>query len=274
MSQRKSVTAVKETQVVADSRDNVPVPAPARIIRQYKVTAASGWRRQFKIKELPSRNAIYTLTFTTSFQDWGMVLTTGAPKNADAAVVAAAKISLWRTITQLALGDPSSKPDTAQRVELKLDSKWKHNKYAVSLPLPPTGNGDGEDQSSVLEMQWKGTNEVKGFTKKMDRGMHHKLVEKTSNRLLARYVHNPWSMDVAGTVDICAEIPGIEPQQWHLFVLVSALAIAEKTLKMLNMAVHHMDDDPAAMVEAITDGIATVDTVANQVQSTVDGPQK
>jgi hypothetical protein len=270
MWKRKSVTTVKETQVAADSPDDPPEPAPARSIRQYKVTAASAWTRQFKIKELPSRNVIYTLTFTDSFQDWGMVLSTGAPKNADATVSAAAKISLWRTITQLALGDPSSKPDTAQRVELKLDSKWKHNKYAVSLPLPPTG----KDESQVLEMQWKGTNAVEGFMRKLDRGMHHKLVEKSSNKLLARYVHNPWSMDVAGTVDICADIPGIESQQWDLFVLVSALAIAEKTLKMLNMAVHHIGDDPSGMVEAITDGVNTVDAVADQVHSAVDGPRQ
>jgi hypothetical protein len=271
MWKRKSVTAVKETQV-ADSPDDVPEPAPARSVRQYKVTAASAWTRQFKIKEQPSRNVIYTLTFMASFQDWGMVLTTSGPKNADAAIAAAAKISLWRTITQLALGDPSSEPDMAQRVELKLDSKWKHNKYAVSLPLPPTGDGDSESQ--VLEMQWKGTNEVKGFMKKLDRGMHHKLVEKSSNRLLARYVHNPWSMDVAGTVEICADIPSITPQQWDLFVLVSALVIAEKTLKMLKMAVHHMDDDPSDMIEAITDGIDTVEAVADQAQSTVDGARQ
>lgn len=60
-------------------------------------------------------------------------------------------------------------------MELKLNSKWMHNRYVVSLPLPPTGNGDGEDKNPVLEMKWKGTNEVKGFTRKMDRGMHHKL---------------------------------------------------------------------------------------------------
>ncbi|KAI9766173.1 MAG: hypothetical protein M1840_006740 [Geoglossum simile] len=259
---RKSVTAVKETQV-ADP------PAPARSVRQYKVTSASAWTRQFKIKEQPSRNVIYMLTFTAPFQDWGMVLTTSGSKNA---IAAAAKISLWRTITQLALGDPSSEPDTAQRVELKLDSKWKHNKYAVSLPLPPTGNGDSNSEGPVLEMQWKGTNEVKGFMNKLDRGMHHKLVEKNSNRLLARYVHNPWSMDVAGTVEIYADIPGIMPQQWDLFVLVSALAIAEKTLKMVNLAMHNMDGDPSGMVEPIMNSVVT--GVAGQAQSTVDGAQQ
>ena len=133
---------------------------------------------------------------------------------------------------------------------------------------------NSKSESQVLEMQWKGTNEVEGFMKKMDRGMHHKLVEKSCNRLLARYVHNPWSMDVAGTVEICADIPGIAPQQWDLFVLVSALAIAEKTLKMLKMAVHHMDDDPSGVVETITDGINTVEAVAGQAQSTVDGAQQ
>jgi hypothetical protein len=242
MSKRKSVTAVE-----ADSPDDAPEPAPAHSIRQYKVTSASAWKRRFKIKEQPSGNVIYTLTFTDSFHGWGMVLATGAPKDPDAAVVAAAKISLWRTITQLALGDPSSQPDTARRVELKLDSKWKHNKYVVSLPFIPTGSSE----TQVLEMQWKGTHEVKGFMRKLDRGMHHKLVEKSSNRLLARYVHNPWSMDVAGTVEICADIPGIAPQQWDLFVLVSALAIAEKTLKMVGMAMNHTAGDPSGLVEAI-----------------------
>lgn len=230
------------------------------------------WTRKFKIKEQPSRNVIYTLIFTSSFQDWGMVLTSGGPENAYAAIAAAAKISLWRTVTQLALGDPSSEPDTAQRVQLKLDSKWMHNKYVVSLPLLPTG--DSESEGQVLEMQWKGTNEVKGFMKKMDRGMHHKLVEKSSNRLLARYVHNPWSMDIAGTVEICADIPGISPQQWDLFVLVSALAIAEKTLKMVKMAVHHMDDDPIGMVDAVAGGTDTVAAVAGQAQSTVNRSQQ
>lgn len=93
-------------------------------------------------------------------------------------------------------------------------------------------------------------------------------MEKSSNRLLARYVHNPWSCDVAGNVDICADIPGIEPQQWDLFVLVSALAIAEKTLKALNMMVGQMGGDPTGMVEAaLVDGIATAaaDVGANQI---------
>lgn len=87
-------------------------------------------------------------------------------------------------------------------------------------------------------MQWKGTNEVKGFAKKMDRGMHHKLVETQSNRLLARYVHDSWSLDVPGVVEIIALPDGIvDVREWDLFVLVGALAVAEKTLKMVGMAI-------------------------------------
>jgi hypothetical protein len=273
MWKRKSV--VNETQV-ADSPDETPEPAAgaalARTVRQYKITAASMWTRKFKIKEQPSRNVIYTLTFTSSFRDWGMVLTSGGPENVDAAIAAAAKVSLFRTVTQLALGDPSSEPNTSQLVQLRLDSKWKHNKYVVSLPLPRTG--DSERERQVLEMQWKGTNEVNGFMKKLDRGMHHKLVEKSSNKLLARYVHNPWSMDIAGIVEICADIPGITPQQWDLFVLVSALAIAEKTLKMVKMSVHHMDDDPSGVVDAITGGTDTAAAIVGQIQGTVNRPQQ
>jgi hypothetical protein len=200
-----------------------------------------------------------------------MVLTTGEPKTPGAVVVAAAKVSLWRTVTHLILGDPSSSslPDTSQRVELKLDSKWKTNSYVVSLPLPPTSSDSSANQ--VLEMQWKGTDKVKGFTKKMDRGMHHKLVEKNSNMLLARYVHNPWSMDVAGSVEIFTDIPGISSEKWDLFVLVNALAIAEKNFKMVNMAVGHMDDDPSGMVEAIVGGTAAVEAATGQVQSAVQG---
>lgn len=72
--------------------------------------------------------------------------------------------------------------------------------------------------------------------KKMDSGLHHKLVESESNRLLAKYVHDPWSMDVAGSVEICADGPeGWEEGEWDLFMLVSALAVAEKNLKLLKM---------------------------------------
>ncbi|KAH8592204.1 hypothetical protein B0O99DRAFT_630681 [Bisporella sp. PMI_857] len=263
----KSVTAINETQV-ADSPGAAPVPAPACSVRQYKVTAASAWKRRFKIVEQPSQNVRYTLTFTDSFQGWGMLLSTGEPKNPAAVIAAAAKISLWRTITQLVLGDPWSESDRTQRVELKLDSMWKHNKYSVSLTLPPTDDSESENQ--VLEMQWKGTNDVKGFMKKLDRGMHHKLVEKSSNTLLARYVHNPWSMDVAGTVEIYADVPRIAPQQWDLFVLVSALAAAEKTLKTVKMAVSQTDIETDGMVEALAYGMTT----AGQAQSTSHGGQQ
>ncbi|KAI9782463.1 MAG: hypothetical protein M1839_004949 [Geoglossum umbratile] len=107
MWKRKSVTAVKETQV-ADSPDDAPEPAPARSIRQYKVASASVWKRQFKVEEQPSRNVIYTLTFKGL---WGMVLATGGAKNPDAATAAAANIPIGRTVSQIALGDPLSQPD-------------------------------------------------------------------------------------------------------------------------------------------------------------------
>jgi hypothetical protein len=38
-------------------------------------------------------------------------------------------------------------------------------------------------------------------------------------------------------------------------VLISALAIAEKTLKMLDIAVHYIDDDPGGMVEVTMNGV-------------------
>lgn len=87
-------------------------------------------------------------------------------------------------------------------------------------------------------MQWKGTNEVKGFMQKMDRGMHHKLVETGSNRLLARYVHDSWSLDVPGVVEI-VEVPEgvLDVSEWDVFVLVGALAVAEKTIKMVGNVV-------------------------------------
>ena len=71
---------------------------------------------------------------------------------------------------------------------------------------------------------------------KMDRGMHHKLVETESGRLLARYVHDSWSLDVPGVVEIIAVPDGVEDvREWDLFVVMGALAVAEKTLKMVGM---------------------------------------
>jgi hypothetical protein len=66
--------------------------------------------------------------------------------------------------------------------------------------------------------------------KKIDRGTHHKLVLKNSNKLLARYVHNPWSMDVAGTIDVFEEVPGIDPKHCEPFVIVRARWLLRRRL--------------------------------------------
>ncbi|KAI9674010.1 MAG: hypothetical protein M1829_003853 [Trizodia sp. TS-e1964] len=263
MSNQKSTPSVKEA-CVSVSSDEEPEKTPGDCIRQYRITSASMWMRRFKIKEQPSQNVLYTAAFTSSLRDWDMLLTTGAPNNSDATIAGAAKISLWRSASHLALGDPSAKPDVAQRVELKLDSKWRYNQYVVNLPLPPAGN---DIETHFLEMQWKGTNDVKGWLMKLDRGLHHKLVEKNSNRLLARYLHNPWNTDVAGTVEIFADIPGITPQEWDLFVLLGALAVTEKNMKIVKRAIHHMDDDPISVAGTLTIGIDTVEPTGDKAQS-------
>lgn len=72
-------------------------------------------------------------------------------------------------------------------------------------------------------------------------------------------------MDVAGSVGIFADITGIAPPQWDLSVLLSALAIAEKTLKMVNMSVYHMDDG-SGLGDAISGGIEAVGANGGQTQ--------
>lgn len=164
-----------------------PVPtAGARSIRQYDITSASSWTRVFKVKGKLTRTVVYTLNFT-AFREWSMLLSSGGPKDQDAKIVGAAKFSLWRTITQVVLGDPTSKTDPVQGVELKLNSKWKHNHYVVSLPLPPAA-GNGDSKSQVLRCSGGGMKQRESFINKINAacGIHHKLFEAGSNRLSAR----------------------------------------------------------------------------------------
>lgn len=93
--------------------------------------------------------------------------------------------------------------------------------------------------------------------------MHHKLVEKGSNRVLARYVHNFWNLDVAGTLEICADIPSIAPQQWDLFVLLSGMAITERTIKLAMLMMWGIYDAPAAMAAADATAAADAADAAN-----------
>ena len=56
--------------------------------------------------------------------------------------------------------------------------------------------------------------------------MNHKLVEKNSDRVLARYIRDPGIGDLAGVVEI---FEGVEMEGWDVFVLVGAFVVAEKT---------------------------------------------
>src|SRR4051794_25524095 len=49
--------------------------------------------------------------------------------------------------------------------------------------------------------------------RKLDRGMNHKLVEKNSNRVLARYIRDPGVGDLAGVVEI---FEGVEIKGWDV----------------------------------------------------------
>lgn len=97
------------------------------------------------------------------------------------------------------------------------------------------------------------------------------VFEKNSNRLFRRYVQNSLSMNIAGKVEVFADIAGIAPHQWDLFVRVSVLAIEKEKFKTVKMSVGHMDDDPSGMVESAAYGIDTVGAVADQAQSTTGG---
>ena len=197
------------------------------------------WTRSLKIKEQPSNKPIYTLKFTSALPGFSMVIAT---IDTDA-VVAAAKVSLFRNTTELVLGDPSSngKAGGSKRVEMKFAGIWKHNHYVLSLPLPGGGQG------STMDLEWKGTNDVDGFMKKMDRGLHQKLVVAGSESgsgsggsgVLAKYVHDSYSMDVAGTVEIFENAPegvGMGWREWDSFVLVSVLAVVDKTISLMKTA--------------------------------------
>ncbi|KAH7304129.1 hypothetical protein BKA65DRAFT_521487 [Rhexocercosporidium sp. MPI-PUGE-AT-0058] len=234
MSNKAPTSEIQVQEIPAPSLTTIPTNPTPTILRSYRITSTSIWTRKFKIKIQPSNTAIYTLKFTSSIPGFTMVLSTTTPT-----IAAAAKVSLFADTTTLALGDPSSKPDVSQKIEMIINSAWKHNSYDLSLQLPPPH--DCPNIPPPLEMQWKGTNSVSGFMKKMDRGMHHKLVETRTNRLLARYVHNSWSMDVAGVVEVLGVPEGVaDGEWWDLFVLMAALAVAEKTLKVVEMMVQSL----------------------------------
>lgn len=80
----------------------------------------------------------------------------------EAPVAAAATISIWNDSTVLAIGDPTAVPDTTQRFHLKMTGTWLRKKYEISVHLPPTFE---DSESRVLELEWKGTYDVKGFCK-------------------------------------------------------------------------------------------------------------
>lgn len=74
-------------------------------------------------------------------------------------------------------------------------------------------------------------------------------------------------MDIAGTVEICTDIPGIAQQQWDIFVLVGALAVADKTLKMVHKAVGYKGKDSIVMVGAAVAKYATVTEAMEAVEA-------
>lgn len=137
-------------------------------------------------------------------------------------VVAAAKIIAWSTRTKLALGDPSSGPESVWWEELKRET-FASSAYRWQFPI--RANGKGALQTAKRRtFVWKRTHNEKGLTMKWSLE-NHKLVDEETGEVLAVYAANHFrSWKKVGKLIFRKDLG----EDWEALVVLTAAVLLEK----------------------------------------------
>ncbi|KAJ9622256.1 hypothetical protein H2203_006474 [Taxawa tesnikishii (nom. ined.)] len=133
--------------------------------------------------------------------------------NGDAPVIGTCDLS-FKSLSNpihLGLGDPESAPESVIREDLRCTKKWMTNGFELSVDL---GRGRGGSAGNPARMfDW----------------LHLKMVEQGSQRVVARFVHNPLWGCKRGVFEL-EEYDG--GQDWDKIVILSGSAVLEYLRKM------------------------------------------
>lgn len=202
--------------------------------KEYTVTTTNMLRTRADVTQTGSTVPSFQLDFSFVAGDifkpktHSVVLRSSLGKS-DPTVIGTADI-VYRSISapiHLCFGDPDSRPQNAVWEDLHIRDKLKTSGFELNIDL-------GKDLGRKI-FDWKRTHHVEGvgaMTNKIDY-FHLKMMERESQKVVARFVHSPKMGSKRGVFEM-EEFEGGEG--WDGIVLLSGMAVVEYLRKVSGWA--------------------------------------